>query len=104
LLLIEDKKLHRDSSNIQKPAGEIKNLSRLKEKTKANDLDPLRAKTRRKATHLIQDLHQPIGKISRVYIYKERITLHKNERKINSTCEKNKEINLKLFGKDDQTV
>jgi len=57
---------------------------------KANNLDPLRAKTRTKATLLIQDRHQPIEKISRRDIYILNHVAQKKERKINSTWENKK--------------
>jgi len=83
--------------NTQKPAGENKNLSRQSKRTKANDLDSIRAKqdagnadidsirARQDEGNTLNPESTPAKwedyKATCIY----SITLHKNERKINLT-------------------
>jgi len=98
-------------SNIQQPAGENKNLSRLNKRTKPNDLDSLRAeqdagnadidsiRARQDEGNTLYSGSTPAKweDYKATYIYE--ITLHQNQRKINSTWEnKNKKTWSDLEG------
>jgi len=57
---------------------------------------------KKKAAHLIQDLHQPIGNISRLHIaIRSRCSKTKGNK---FSVIKQKEKRMTIFGKDDYTV
>jgi len=67
-------------------------IIKTKLKNENNDLDPLRAKTKTKAIHLIQDLHQPHQEdFKTLYTYIYELTLPQKKRKTNSAWGKQKE-------------
>jgi hypothetical protein len=57
------------------------------------------SQNKKKAAHLIQDLNQPIGKISRLHIVIQSRCSKTKENKLSVI--KQKEKRMKIFGKDD---